>query len=304
MDLKQLQYFVVSVDSGSLKKAAEILYTSQPHISKTLKSLETELQVELLIRKARGVEVTEAGKKVYEYACRILVESGRIQNIRKERTSRILSVAANSDSRLEKLFGSFYTEKLKCSIPAQYMRGSMEEIFQYIHRHTAEMGFVHVDGRQMTAFKQMLEYRHLEFVELGDASPLLFAGPKSPLYHAEFVTNKDLKELQYVQMKDEQDSFSIPLVQGAEDYRDYRIRERVLSTDSRQLLVQTILNTTLCSISFGLSEETTDSRLRGIPIKGVKETAAFGYIRRIRDGLSEEAGAFASYVKKYWKSAV
>ena len=32
MDLKQLQYFVVSVESGSFKKAAEMLYTTQPQI--------------------------------------------------------------------------------------------------------------------------------------------------------------------------------------------------------------------------------------------------------------------------------
>ncbi len=63
MDLKQLQYFVVSVDCGSFKKAAEVLYTSQPHISKTVRNLEEELQAELLKRKARGVEVTDMGKK-------------------------------------------------------------------------------------------------------------------------------------------------------------------------------------------------------------------------------------------------
>lgn len=63
MDLKQLQYFVVSVESGSFKKAADILYTTQPHISKSIKALETELDVQILERKARGVEVTEAGKK-------------------------------------------------------------------------------------------------------------------------------------------------------------------------------------------------------------------------------------------------
>lgn len=63
MDLKQLQYFVVSVESGSFKKAAEMLYTTQPHISKSIKNLETELNVQLLERKARGVEVTESGKR-------------------------------------------------------------------------------------------------------------------------------------------------------------------------------------------------------------------------------------------------
>ena len=78
MDLKQLQYFVVSVESGSFKKAAEMLYTTQPHISKSIKNLETELNVQLLERKARGVEVTESGKKIYEYACNMLVDAPRI----------------------------------------------------------------------------------------------------------------------------------------------------------------------------------------------------------------------------------
>ena len=64
MDLKQLQYFVVSVESGSFKKAAEMLYTTQPHISKSIKALEMELDVQLLERKSRGVEATEAGKKL------------------------------------------------------------------------------------------------------------------------------------------------------------------------------------------------------------------------------------------------
>lgn len=68
MDIKQLQYLVVSIDNGSFKKASELLYTTQPHISKTIKSLEVELGMQLLKRNARGVEATEEGRKVYEYA--------------------------------------------------------------------------------------------------------------------------------------------------------------------------------------------------------------------------------------------
>lgn len=88
MDLKQLQYFVVSVDCGSFRKAAEVLYTSQPHIGKTIKALESELQMNLLERHARGVAVTEDGKKVYEYACRILAETEKIRNLRTGRETK------------------------------------------------------------------------------------------------------------------------------------------------------------------------------------------------------------------------
>ena len=49
MDIKQLQYFVVSVDMGSFCSAAEVLITTQPNVSKVVKSLETELNMILLI---------------------------------------------------------------------------------------------------------------------------------------------------------------------------------------------------------------------------------------------------------------
>ena len=45
MDVKQLQYFVVSVDMGSFHSAAEALITTQPNVSKIVKSLEDELNM-------------------------------------------------------------------------------------------------------------------------------------------------------------------------------------------------------------------------------------------------------------------
>ena len=72
MELKQLQYFVVSVDMGSFQNAAKMLYTTQPHVSKTVKALEEELHLKLLNREARGVKMTAEGKKVYDYATLIL----------------------------------------------------------------------------------------------------------------------------------------------------------------------------------------------------------------------------------------
>ena len=47
---------------GSISKAAEKSYTSQPAISKSIKKLEDELKTKLFIRKLNGVELTEKGK--------------------------------------------------------------------------------------------------------------------------------------------------------------------------------------------------------------------------------------------------
>ena len=106
MDLKQLQYFVVSVESGSFKKAAEMLYTTQPHISKSIKALEMELDVQLLERKSRGVEATEAGKKIYEYACNMLIDAAKIHAVEEEE-DRVLRVASTAGDRFAALAGCY-----------------------------------------------------------------------------------------------------------------------------------------------------------------------------------------------------
>lgn len=81
MQLKQFQYFVVSADMGSFKKAADALYTTQPHVSKIIKALEEELNLQLLNRENRGVSLTPEGKKVYEYACEILMSTEKLQGL-------------------------------------------------------------------------------------------------------------------------------------------------------------------------------------------------------------------------------
>lgn len=299
MDLKQLQYFVVSVDSGSFKKAAEVLYTSQPHISKTIKALETELQVELLSRKARGVEPTEAGRKVYDYACRILVESGKIQNVLDAQKAATLRIAAVPSDWLVTMFGEFYQTELERGSHGEYIEGDMEGILQSLHRHRAELGFVYVNQNQMTGFKQTLDYKHLEYAELKKMEPMLFLGPKSPLYHAAFVTNKELRDLSYVQTKDDQDFLSINLIQGNEDYQYHIRRGQVLVTNSRYLMIRMLLETELCSIGCGIDPGLTDhGEVRGISIRGSGETISFGYVKRRRDELSPEAERFIAFVKE------
>lgn len=302
MDLKQLQYFVVSVDCGSFKKAAESLYTSQPHISKTIKSLEAELDLELLQRKARGVEVTPAGKKVYEYACRVLTEAGKILSVQDTKDVRTLKIAANASDQLARLFQDFYMQEQVNGLHAQYMEYGLEAVLQALHHHVAELGCVYIEEKQLTPFRQMLERKHLEFVELGRMSPFLYVGPKSPFYQASWVTSKNLGEISYVQLSGEE-TMNIDLIQSKEDYRYHRRHGQVMVTNSRHLLTQMLLETELGNISCGIvPEENAKEGIHAIPIKGTENSILFGYVKRRRDGLSSEADRFVSYLLKWFSS--
>ena len=63
MELRHLRYFVAVADAGNLTVAAQrILHTSQPSLSRQIRDLEDEVGTELLTRRARGIDLTPAGR--------------------------------------------------------------------------------------------------------------------------------------------------------------------------------------------------------------------------------------------------
>ena len=62
MDIKQLEFFVIACERGSLSRAAACMYTSQPNVSKTITALERELGRPLLKRTGKGVVPTVYGE--------------------------------------------------------------------------------------------------------------------------------------------------------------------------------------------------------------------------------------------------
>ena len=71
MRLEQINYFVQIVKCGSISRAAEVLFMSQPALSSTMRDFENELGVQLLVRSSKGVSPTEAGERIYQEALQI-----------------------------------------------------------------------------------------------------------------------------------------------------------------------------------------------------------------------------------------
>jgi LysR family hca operon transcriptional activator len=69
MELRHLRYFVAVAEAGSLTvAAAQKLHTSQPSLSRQIRDLEVEVGAQLLIRSARGIELTASGRAFLEHA--------------------------------------------------------------------------------------------------------------------------------------------------------------------------------------------------------------------------------------------
>lgn len=66
MDLRKAQYFFAVMEHRNLSNAAHALRVSQPTLSRQMQALEIEYNTPLFVRHGRGMEPTEAGKRLHE----------------------------------------------------------------------------------------------------------------------------------------------------------------------------------------------------------------------------------------------
>ncbi|MFC7861343.1 LysR family transcriptional regulator [Arthrobacter koreensis] len=90
MELRQLKYFVRTVESGTISGAAVELHMTQPALSRQLADLEKELGGPLLQRTPRGVSPTSLGLAIKAHADGILAQV--------DRTPELVRLAASKSS--------------------------------------------------------------------------------------------------------------------------------------------------------------------------------------------------------------
>lgn len=80
MNIRFLETFVWLARSKSFRATAEKLHTTQPNISSRVAALEDQFRVKLYERGAREFRLTAAGRRLFEYAERIIELSIQMQN--------------------------------------------------------------------------------------------------------------------------------------------------------------------------------------------------------------------------------
>jgi DNA-binding transcriptional LysR family regulator len=106
MDLTQLRTFVAVAQEGHLTRAAERLHISQPAASSHIRALELYLRVQLFARTNRGLELTQAGRRLAESAERVLGASVELESLARELRGGVggrLHLGTNADPFLSRI---------------------------------------------------------------------------------------------------------------------------------------------------------------------------------------------------------
>ena len=82
MNLKHLEYFITVARLGSINKAAQSLFISQPYLGKIIKELENAVGAVLFQRTRGGVSLTPDGEDFMIHAENIIREVEKMETFR------------------------------------------------------------------------------------------------------------------------------------------------------------------------------------------------------------------------------
>lgn len=298
MEIKQLQYFVAAADQGSLNRAAQQLYTSQPNVSKVIAALEKELQTSLFKRGNRGICLTAEGEQVYGHAISMLKHANILSSMLHKFNGKRFSVSGYRSSLLTRLLTKIYQEHDDSDLKYEYREGTVEEITDDVARHVSEIGIVYLAHAQDCCFRHIMEHKKLAFHPLASCGICIYVGKHHPLFEQAEIRFAELKQLKFVEGTEDYYAMENNLEQVSVGSVELGHLNNVFSTNSDYMLNNLLLNTDICCMGINLVDRGYRKYdIRAIPVKGSEAYLNFGYVTLQDARLSPEAVRFLDMLK-------
>lgn len=300
MTLQQLKYAITISETGSLNKAAETLYISQPSLTTAIRELEKEIGIRIFNRSGRGVTLTNDGTEFILYARQVYGQ----YNLLVEKYS--------PDSSIKKKFGvssqhySFavkaFVEMVKNFDTAEYEFAIREtktrDIINDVYTLRSEIGILYLNDFNRKPLTKLFESNGLCFHTLTECKPFVYLWKGHPLANERSICFEQL--LDYPCLSFEQGESS-----------SFYLSEEILSTANYLRTIKTCDRATMLNLMIGLNgytlcsgiicEELNGTDFLAVPFEadssdGIME---IGCIVRKNTMLSEMGRLYISKLKKY-----
>ncbi|MES5894668.1 MULTISPECIES: LysR family transcriptional regulator [Bacillus cereus group] len=186
MTITQLQVLIKTVELGSFTKAAKALNMTQPAVSHAISSIESELDITILIRdKREGLIVTDVGERILVHIREILNGIEKIeQEVAMEKghevgTIRIGSFPSASAHFLPKMINLF-KEKYP-NLEVVLCEGTIKEVEDWLVSRVVDIGIV------------ILPNKDMEIVPLTKGKMVVILREDHPLCKKDSITISDLE---------------------------------------------------------------------------------------------------------------
>lgn len=141
MNRRQLEYFIETYKSCSIKQAAEKLCITSQGLSKMIIALENNLHQQLFIRKGSRLIPTEYAEILFPHACNIIDEYNYIENRENYRAKiKIASVNQVFNSIFRPLLKDYY--KVNPNVDLEIIEGTNSLVNDLVEHEQCDIGFI------------------------------------------------------------------------------------------------------------------------------------------------------------------
>ncbi len=302
MTIQQLKYAIVISESGSMNKASEILYISQPSLTSSIQELEKELGITVFNRSGRGVTLTNDGVEFIQYARQVV-----------QQYDGLLDKYSGAETRKKK-FGistqhySFavksFVDMVKQFDTVEYEFSISEtktiEVIDDVSSGKSEIGILYLNDFNRKAIGRLLKGNNLVFHHLINCSAYVYLWKGHPLAKNSSIRFEELEDYPCL-------SFD----QGAAG--SFYFTEEILSTSEYPRMIKANDRATMLNLMIGLngytlcsgiiSEELNGSDYTAVPFEAEEDAVGsemeIGYIVRKNMILSQMGELYIKELKKY-----
>ena len=195
MTVQQLHYAIVISEMGSLNKASEVLYVSQPSLTTAIRELEKELGITILYRSGRGVTLTNDGVEFITHAREVMRAFDDLSE-RYGRGSAVKPKFAVSTQHYSFAVKSF-VEMVKQFDTAEYAFAIREtrtlEVIEDVYTGKSEIGVLYLSDFNRKALEKLFRTHNLTFHPLIVCSAYVYLWKGHPLADRPFIRFEDLE---------------------------------------------------------------------------------------------------------------
>lgn len=202
MNFNHLEYAAAAAKYGSISRAAQQLFLSQPYLSSMINSLERELGYKIFNRTSAGLTLTPEGERFLASAQLILLELKKIREIGSQAEEKQLNISSYYSTLVMDKFLQFRASAEK-QLADKIKEMGNEEVMQSVMAGESSLGIVFYAEERAKRYQNMAQEMGLSMREL--FIPLkLYAimGENHPLASRESIDFEELGRHPHVSYDD------------------------------------------------------------------------------------------------------
>lgn len=302
INIRHLEYFVKVSKLGSINKAAQALYISQPYLGKIMHDLEATVGVRLMNRSRAGITLTPEGMDFLARAKKILREMEGMERLYQKEAS-VEEPLTVSMTRFSHIMESFCEVVLRHKDKPFFSHRLREDnatgVIEDVASGRVDVGVFHFDSRKQAEIIETLKDKGLKYHSLAKVEPHIFLSSRHPLIQQGRPINlHTLSEYGFLWYLGHCDDYIYQLLsEGSQDTE--KMRSKITYLSSRATLLYMISISDCYSIGIhDFTLQVASYQTTSIPIQNCGFMLEFGYAVRADEPIKAITNEFLQDLKK------